>query len=154
MSNGSLRMESFEVRVVAETAILGDFNGDGTVDVDDIDFYIGNIGAEDTEGTEELAQLDLNGDENITIEDLNFHITTLAETSNGVQGALLGDLNLDGRVDVLGDAFELIANIGSNGEISYGLGNINGDLMVDILNDAFLLIGNLGLNNDSSVSAP
>ena len=154
VSNGSLRMESFEVRVVAETAILGDFNGDGTVDVDDIDFYIGNIGAEDTEGTEELAQLDLNGDENITIEDLNFHITTLAETSNGVQGALLGDLNLDGRVDVLGDAFELIANIGSNGEISYGLGNINGDLMVDILNDAFLLIGNLGLNNDSSVSAP
>ena len=154
VSNGSLRMESFEVRVVAETAILGDFNGDGTVDVDDIDFYIGNIGAEDTEGTEELAQLDLNGDENITIEDLNFHITTLAETSNGVQGALLGDLNLDGRVDVLGDAFELIANIGSNGEISYGLGNINGDLMVDILNDAVLLIGNLGLNNDSSVSAP
>ena len=67
---------------------------------------------------------------------------------------MLGDLNLDGRVDVLGDAFELIANIGSNGEISYGLGNINGDLMVDILNDAFLLIGNLGLNNDSSVSAP
>ena len=152
MSNGSLRMESFEVRVVAETAILGDFNGDGTIDVDDIDFYVGNIGAEDTEGTEELAQLDLNGDESITIEDLNFHITTLVETSNGVQGAPIGDLNLDGRVDVLGDAFTLVASLGSVGEISYGLGNINGDLTVNVLGDAFLLIGNLGQDNDPPVS--
>ena len=156
VSNGSLRMESFEVRVVAETAILGDFNGDGTIDVDDIDFYVGNIGAEDTEGTEELAQLDLNGDESITIEDLNFHITTLVETSNGVQGAPIGDMNLDGQVDVLEDAFTLVANLGSNGPISYGLGNINCDLSVDVLGDAFPLIANLGESNDppASASAP
>ena len=153
-STTDFRIVTLEVQVVAETSILGDFDQDDDVDVDDIDFYIGNIGAEDTEGTEELAQLDLNGDENITIEDLNFHITTLAETSNGVQGALLGDLDLNGQVDVLGDAFALIANLGSNGEISYGLGNINGDLMVDVLGDAFLLIANLGESNDPPASAP
>ena len=151
VSNGSLRIETFEVQLVAETSILGDFDQDDDVDVDDIDFYIGNLG---TEATGELAQLDLIEDGTITIADLNFHITTLAETSNGVQGALLGDLDLNGQVDVLGDAFALIANLGSNGPISYGLGNINGDLMVDVLNDAFLLVGNLGLNNDPPASAP
>ena len=150
-STTDFRIVTLEVQVVAETSILGDFDQDDDVDVDDIDFYIGNLG---TEATGELAQLDLIEDGTITIADLNFHITTLAETSNGVQGALLGDLDLNGQVDVLGDAFALIANLGSNGEISYGLGNINGDLMVDVLNDAFLLVGNLGLNNDPPASAP
>ena len=151
VSNGSLRIETFEVQIVEATSILGDFDQDGDVDVDDIDFYIGNL---DAEATGELAQLDLVEDGTVTIADLNFHITTLVETSNGVQGALLGDLDLNGQVDVLGDAFALIANLGSNGEISYGLGNINGDLMVDVLGDAFLLIANLGESNDPPASAP
>ena len=150
-STTDFRIVTLEVQVVAETSILGDFDQDDDVDVDDIDFYIGNL---DTEATGELAQLDLVEDGTITIADLNFHITTLAETSNGVQGALLGDLDLNGQVDVLGDAFALIANLGSNGEISYGLGNINGDLMVDVLGDAFLLIANLGESNDPPASAP
>ena len=150
-STTDFRIVTLEVQVVAETSILGDFDQDDDVDVDDIDFYIGNL---DTEATGELAQLDLVEDGTITIADLNFHITTLAETSNGVQGAPIGDLDLNGQVDVLGDAFALIANLGSNGEISYGLGNINGDLMVDVLGDAFLLIANLGESNDPPASAP
>ena len=151
VSNGSLRIETFEVQIVEATSILGDFDQDGDVDVDDIDFYIGNL---DTEATGELAQLDLVEDGTVTIDDLNFHITTLVETSNGVQGTPIGDLDLNGQVDVLGDAFALIANLGSNGPISYGLGNINCDLSVDVLGDAFLLIANLGLNNDPPASAP
>ena len=150
-STTDFRIVTLEVQVVAETSILGDFDQDGDVDVDDIDFYVGNL---DEDATGELAQLDLVEDGTITIADLNFHITTLVETSNGVQGALLGDLDLNGQVDVLGDAFALIANLGSNGPISYGLGNINCDLSVDVLGDAFLLIANLGLNNDPPASAP
>ena len=125
-------------------SVLGDYDGDGDVDVSDIDRYVGNIGAD---AIGDLAQLDLDSDGTVTIDDLNTHITTLAETSNGVKGALIGDLNLDGQVDVLGDAFLLIANLNSTGAISYGLGNINADLTVDVLGDAFALIGNLGQNN-------
>lgn len=131
--------------VTAGAALLGDFDEDGDVDVDDIDFYVGNIGAD---ATGELAQLDLDGDSTVTIDDLNTHITTLVQPSNGAQGALIGDLNLDGRVNVLGDAFILVASLNSTGPISYGLGNINADMAVDVLGDAFALVANLGQNND------
>ena len=134
------------VDVASVPSIAGDFDNDGDVDVDDIDFYVGNIGAAAIGG---LAQLDFNADGMVTEADLNIHITTLVQPSNGAQGALIGDLNLDGRVDVLGDAFILIANLGSSGPISYGLGNVNTDLSVNVLGDAFPLIGNLGENNDS-----
>ena len=124
---------------------LGDFDVDGDVDVDDIDFYVGSI---DADAIGAFAQLDLDANGTVTIDDLNTFITTFVETSNGVTGALVGDLNLDGRVDVLGDAFLLIANLGSSGAVSYGLGNINADLVVDVLGDAFALIASLGQNND------
>ncbi len=136
---------------VPSTGKLGDFDGDGDVDVDDIDFYVGNI---DEAATGELAQLDLDGDEVITSSDLLTHITTLAEPTNGAQGALVGDLNLDGKVDVLGDAATLVDNLGSTGEVSYGLGNINADLAVDVLNDAAALVNNIGNNNDPTGSGP
>ena len=129
-------------------SVLGDFDGDGDVDVSDIDFYVGNLGA-DAVGA--LAQLDLDSDGTVTIDDLNTHITTLVETANGVKGALIGDLNLDGQVNVLGDAFTLVGNLNSTGAISYGLGNVNADLTVNVLGDAFALIGNLGQNNDPTV---
>lgn len=135
---------AFELEVPAPS-VPGDFDDDGDVDVEDIDFYVGNIGAE---AIGELAQLDLDQNGTITATDLNLHVTVLVQPSNGAQGALLGDLNLDGRVDVLGDAFILIGNLNSMGEVSYGLGNIDADLTVSVLGDAFLLIANLGRNND------
>ena len=63
------------------------------------------------------------------------------------QGTLAGDANLDGVVDVLNDAFTLIANLGNNMATSWSQGDFNGDEVVDVLNDAFTLIGNLGQSN-------
>ena len=58
----------------------------------------------------------------------------------------LGDLNLDGTVDVLGDAFILIGSLGSS-VLSYAQGDIDLNGTVDVLGDAFILIGNLGRTN-------
>ena len=58
--------------------------------------------------------------------------------------ALPGDANLDGTVDVLGDAFALIGNLGQTGDVAYALGDFNADGNIDVLGDAFILIGRLG----------
>ena len=58
--------------------------------------------------------------------------------------AIPGDANLDGQVDVLGDAFELIANLGVTGGATFAQGDFNGDGDVDVLNDAFIVVNNLG----------
>ena len=122
----------------------GDFNADGVVDVLDIDFYSGNL----DQPASFDPQLDLNGDNEIDLDDMHFHIENYVQTSNGQTGTLIGDMNLDGRVDVLSDAFILIANLNSAGSYSYGLGDLNADRAVDVLGDAFVLVSNLGLSND------
>ena len=58
--------------------------------------------------------------------------------------AIPGDANLDGRVNVLGDAFILIGNLGTTTNLAFADGNFNGDGLVDVLGDAFILINNLG----------
>lgn len=58
--------------------------------------------------------------------------------------ALRGDANLDGRVDVLGDAFTLVSNLGSTTSTAWADGNFNGDGVVDVLGDAFVLVSQLG----------
>jgi len=126
------------------TTITGDFDADGDVDGDDVDFYVGN---HNRPATDEFAQLDLNGDGEVTIADHNLHVTTLAMTSNGVTGALLGDVNLDGMVDVLSDAFALISGLG-NSSTSRSQGDLDANGTVDVLGDAFLLISELGFSND------
>ena len=60
--------------------------------------------------------------------------------------AIPGDANLDGRVDVLGDAFALINNLGTTTDLAFSDGNFNGDGQVDVLGDAFILINNLGID--------
>ena len=124
--------------------VPGDFNRDGDVDADDIDFYSGNLGQPASFNTE----LDLNNDGTITLDDHDLHVTTLVETFNGETGALLGDINLDGSVNVLGDAFILVANLGNAGPFGYTAGDLNADGMVNVLGDAFRLVANLGLSND------
>ena len=123
---------------------LGDFDRDGDVDADDVDFYNGNLGQPASFNPE----LDLNNDGMITLADHDQHVTTLVETSNGEVGALLGDINLDGDVDVLGDAFILVANLGSSNSVGYADGDLNANGAVDVVDDVFRLIANLGQSNE------
>ena len=124
--------------------LVGDFNRDGVVNVLDIDFYSGNLG----QPASFDSQLDLDLDNDIDLNDMNLHIENFVQTSNGLTGTFPGDIDLDGQVDVLGDAFTLIANLGSAGPYSYGVGDLNADGAVDVLGDAFVLIANLGRSNE------
>ena len=67
-------------------------------------------------------------------------------TSNGVTGTFPGDVNCDGSVNVLGDAFALVGNLGGSATM-YSQGDVNFDGIVNVLGDAFILVGNLGMNN-------
>ena len=121
----------------------GNFDGDDDIDIDDVDFLINNFGPTPSD---EFSVLDLDGNGTVDAADLGQHIEILVGTSNGRAGTFLGDFNLDGRVDVLGDAFTLVGNLGTNVD-SYADGDANGDGQVDVLNDAFGLVGNLGRTN-------
>ena len=68
-------------------------------------------------------------------------------TSNGVTGALLGDINLDGTVDVLNDAFILVGSLGQS-VTSRAQGDLNADGEVTVLGDAFILVSQLGQSTD------
>ncbi len=126
--------------------VVGDFDGDLDVDLDDLDQYIGNIGAP---AVGVLADLDLDGSGTIEFTDFQQHFSTLVETSNGLTGTFVGDANLDGVVDVLGDASALVSNLGAV-STSWSQGDFNADGSVNVLGDAFALIGNLGSSNEVS----
>jgi hypothetical protein len=96
-----------------------------------------------------LADLDLDGSGTIEFADFQQHFSTLVETSNGLTGTFVGDANLDGVVDVLGDASALVSNLGAV-STSWSQGDFNADGSVNVLGDAFALIGNLGSSNDVS----
>ena len=132
------------VTAVGGDSLLGDFDGDGGVDCDDLDGYVGNIGAA---ANGPLAALDIDGDGTLSADDADTHIRTLVVTSNGVAGTFPGDLNCDGTVNVLGDAFALVSNL-NNPATSYSQGDINFDGTVNVLGDAFTLIGNIGNSNN------
>jgi endonuclease I len=140
---------SLSFDVVAE---LGDFSISGSVGDEDINFFTGQLGqAVDLDS--ELRELDLDGDGIITLDDHDLHVTSLVETSLGTRGTLVGDLNLDGSVNVLDDAFILISNLGNSDGLGYASGDLNADGTVDVLNDAFRLIENLGQFSGSSFAA-
>jgi len=134
---------SYEISEVLSGPV-GDFNGDGVVDCGDMDAYFGNLGQA---ATGELAELDLTGDGQITDRDPEFLIENLVQTSNGLTGSFLGDLNCDGTVNVLGDAFVMISNL-NNSVSSYSDGDIDLNGVVNVLGDAFVLISNLGRSNE------
>ncbi len=143
-SEGSQRPQITYQAISGPAFELGDFDGDGDVDLTDLDQYNGNIGATVTAS---LEPLDLDGDGIVGVNDFSVHYETLVETSNGQTGTFAGDVNLDGTVNVLGDAFTLIANLGGSAN-SWGQGDINGDGTVNVLGDAFALIANLGQSNN------
>jgi len=124
--------------------VPGDFDGDGDVNGDDVDIYIGVLN-QSAEG--DLSQLDLNGDGDVTIADHDMLVMTFVVTSNGVTGALLGDVNLDGPVNVLSDGLALVRSLGLT-VTSRSQGDLNADGVVDVLGDALILVGQLGQSND------
>ena len=70
-----------------------------------------------------------------------------------VYKAIPGDANLDGVVNVLDDAFILVANLGTTSGASWTDGDFNGDGQVNVLGDAFVLVANLGRDVVPPVSA-
>ena len=91
--------------------------------------------------------MDLDADGVVGENDFEFHYLELVETPNGVKGTFAGDFNLDGTVDVLGDAFILFGNLGLP-VTSWSQGDLNGDGMVNVLGDAFGMLSNLGRTNN------
>jgi hypothetical protein len=134
----------------AAATLLGDFDLDGDVDLADLDQYNSNIGMA---ASGVLEALDLDGDGTVGANDFQQHYQTLVETSNGGKGTAAGDVNLDGIVNVLGDAFALVGNL-NNPATSWSQGDLNADGTVNVLGDAFALVGNLGANNGGSGGSP
>ncbi|MDA8563220.1 hypothetical protein N9L06_02085 [Mariniblastus sp.] len=124
--------------------LLGDFNGDSIIDCDDLDGYINNI---DAMAIGDLDALDFDRDGSLSEQDAISVIEMLIVTQpNGVTGTFRGDLNCDGSVSVLGDAFVLVANLNTS-VASYSLGDINFDGSVSVLGDAFIFVANLNQSN-------
>lgn len=144
MSNTEFQNSALPAFINAVSSVeLGDFDMDGDVDLADLDRYIGNL---NMDATGDLEALDLNSNGIVDSDDFRQHYEQLVETSNGGKGTFAGDTNLDGSVDVLSDAFALVANLGSEVN-SWSDGDLNGDGTVDVLSDAFLLVANLGSTN-------
>lgn len=69
-------------------------------------------------------------------------LSTLGLESPGGAGLIAGDANRDGQVNVAGDGFLMVGNIGVGS--TWDQGDFNADGMVNIAGDGFLLVGNLG----------
>ncbi len=119
--------ETIEITV----PLIGDYDQSGRIDAPDVDLMFAAYGP-----ASNAPEYDLDGSGVVDFADVEFLVTELGQT-------MLGDLNFDGSVDVLGDAFALVANLGSF-DVGYADGDINGDGTVTVLGDAFLLIANLG----------
>ena len=140
-SSAGVGLQSMTIRITDDApGLAGDFDMDDDVDADDIDFYSGNL---EMPAMDDLAQLDLNGDNVVTLADHDLHVMTLVQIDGVQTGTLIGDINLDGQVNVLGDAFILINSLGTNAT-GWASGDLNADQTVDVLGDAFLLVNNLG----------
>ena len=139
--NNGLNGEIFRITSATIAASTdGDYLRDGIVNLTDVDLLRANIG---TGATGAAATFDLNENGTIDFPDLEQLLGDFVVTSSGSVGTFPGDLDLDGQVNVLGDAFILVENLGQAVD-SYSDGDINGDGVVDVLGDAFILVGNLG----------
>lgn len=72
-------------------------------------------------------------------------LDTMSVRGDGVatDGLLPGDANRDGVVDVPGDGFILVANLGAAGAV-WDQGDFNSSTTVDVPGDGFILVANLG----------
>ncbi|MEM6332531.1 MAG: family 16 glycosylhydrolase [Planctomycetota bacterium] len=101
------------VSLIADAALLGDFNADGSIDANDIDALLANLGD---------PVYDLTDDGLANDADLD---ALLAD----ILGTTRGDANLDGAVDTA-DLAILAASFG-NAVTSWAQGDFNGDGSVD-----------------------
>jgi hypothetical protein len=141
------------------TSLLGDFDGDDDVDIDDIDALtlVGDLSA-GVAVTPANAQFDLNSDYVIDSADLDQWLAVAATTNGFGSPYLRGDANLDGDVDVFqidggGDAQILSSNLGTPSGAAWSNGDFNADGDVDVFQidgggDAQLLSSNLGSSSD------
>ena len=120
-------------QIAQVTNALGDLDGSGAISGPDVDLLYAAYGAIPANDLE----LDLDSDGEVGDSDRDRLIERIA-------GTRLGDLNFDGSVNVLGDAFALVDSLGAATEVTYARGDINGDGAVNVLGDAFILINNLG----------
>ena len=168
--------------VLARPDLLNTFSVtfDQDVNVSAADLFVGNetFGfAADTSSVGfgyDAATLTATWDFSGLVLDAAFYLFELSETITGVIGgfrldgdsdgvagtnsfesvyvAIPGDANLDGQVDVLSDAFVLVANLNTTTNAVWADGDFNGDGQVDVLGDAFILVANLG--RDVRLPAP
>lgn len=123
-----------------------DFNGDSawnTIDLDALNVAI--------EGSTTNLAFDLNADGIVNIDDRDTWLATAAGANGFASPYLIGDINLDGTVDVLGDAFILVGNLLSSTS-NWSDGDLNADGQVDVLGDAFALVANLNQSNNDIIA--
>jgi hypothetical protein len=114
----------------------GDLNGDFLLNNDDINLMAAEVRAYLAEPNRPYNwALDLDENNAINTDDLELLLVAAFQTA-------WSDLNLDGVVTVLGDAFTLVANLDRTDALRED-GDINGDSVVNVLVDAFQLVGEL-----------
>ena len=105
----------------------GDFNRDGSVDEYDWYILVDNFG----ESTSSNLEGDLAANGVVDTADFNVFIFFFLGTEN----VMPCDANGDGEVDILGDAFLIVHNLGTelndNFEQNFRAGDINSDQVVD-----------------------
>jgi len=150
-SDPSTAYNGISITLVSD--LPGDFDGNGVVDCNDLDGFVGNIGtdAAPVAAAGPLAVLDIDSSGFIEESDAQSVITDLVETQAGdgapiIVGTVQGDVNCDGTVNVLGDALILVTNLGMQ-DTGYTGGDINFDGTVNVLGDALILVTNLGMSN-------
>ncbi len=119
---------------------FGDTNGDFVTDVSDINGFADVLG----ESALFNRCFDINDDGVISLDDHDLLVENWVSVSPDVNGTFVGDLNLDGSVDVLNDAFTLVRNLGRSGVYGFEDGDLDADGRVDVLGDGFRFVENLG----------
>lgn len=114
---------------------FGDFDGDGDVQADDIDFLAQELGGDD-------IRFDLTLDGNVDASDHQMMIQQAL-------GTHYGDLNLDGRVTIT-DLSVLAINFNQEG--GWSVGDLDGDGLVDI-SDLSILARNFGAGMSMSIGS-
>jgi len=129
------------------TGIVGDFDGSGRVDAEDIDLLYEKI----HRSIWFDPMYDLNGDGDADSADMDILVHDLVQLADGSIGTSYGDTNLDGKVNL--DDFIDLKNHFATAFAGWAEGNFNGDGAVD-LNDFVLLSQGFGFDrSDGPVGA-
>ena len=110
---------------LAAQFVFGDVNGDGVVDVDDLNVVINIM----VKKAADIPEADVNGDGVTDIDDLNIIINIIVKKYNP-DPLLVGDVNGDGVVDI--DDLNIIINIMLKKAANIPAADLNGDGVVDI----------------------